>query len=149
MQDGTDMMIEQIKRHEGCVLHAYDDHLGYATIGYGRLIEKGMGGISESEAEILLMNDVHNFVKTAQTYEWFDGLNEPRKAVIVNMLFNLGQPRFNQFQKFQGAVETGDYTEAAHQMLSGSNGGKSKWYQQVGRRAEELAKQMETGEWQH
>ena len=43
---------------EGLVLHAYEDHLGYLTIGYGRLIDKRRGGgISKAEAEYLLLND--------------------------------------------------------------------------------------------
>jgi len=48
----TRVIREQIKRHEGKVLHAYPDHLGYWTIGYGRLIdERRGGGITEAEAE--------------------------------------------------------------------------------------------------
>ena len=51
---------KQIKRHEGFVSNAYKDSLGYLTIGYGRLIDKSKGGgISETEAEYLLANDVN------------------------------------------------------------------------------------------
>jgi len=146
--DDSDRMIEQIKRHEGCILHEYKDHLGYSTIGYGRLIQEGKGGISEAEAQFMLMNDVAKFMKEAQSFDWFDGLNEPRKAVIVNMLFNLGLFNFNKFMKFKQAVADRDFEEAAKQMVTGSNGGKSLWAKQVKGRAYELAKQMETGKWQ-
>ncbi|MGB0809972.1 MAG: glycoside hydrolase family protein, partial [Candidatus Puniceispirillaceae bacterium] len=62
MDDNTDKLIKQLKRHEGLVTHCYQDHLGYNTIGYGRLIEKGMGGITEAEADYLLMNDLAKFM---------------------------------------------------------------------------------------
>ena len=52
-------IVDDLKRHEGLKLHAYQDHLGYWTIGYGRLIDKERGGgISETEAETLLENDI-------------------------------------------------------------------------------------------
>ena len=52
-----------IKKHEGCVLHCYEDHLGYMTIGVGRLIDKKKGGgITEDEAEYLLKNDIKRVV---------------------------------------------------------------------------------------
>jgi len=143
MSESIDNLLQQLKKHEGFVSHAYQDHLGYWTIGYGRLIDKELGGgISEKEAEFLLATDLDKFFDTAKTYDWFAGLNDPRKAVIVNMLFNLGQPRFNKFVKFQAAVAAGDFTEAKTQMLN------SRWAAQVSQRAVELARQMETGEWQ-
>jgi lysozyme len=154
MDDNTDKLIKQIKRHEGNVMsngkhEPYEDHLGYLTIGYGRLIDPEIkGGISESEAEMLLMNDLVAFMDTAKSYDWYAGLDDVRKGVIVNMLFNLGQPRFDLFKKFQACVAAGDYEGAAKEMLSGSKGGKSKWYKQVGNRAKELAEQMRTGKWQ-
>ena len=152
--DETDKLIKQLKRHEGNVTkngkHSpYKDHLGYLTVGYGRLIDPEMdGGISEVEAEYLLLNDVSRFIKEASQFEWFEGLNEPRKAVIVKMLFNLGLSNFNKFLKFKQAVASRDFEEAAKQMVTGSNGGKSLWAKQVKGRAYELAKQMETGKWQ-
>lgn len=142
-QEEFDRMVAQLKRHEGKVLHEYKDHLGYSTIGYGRLIEKGMGGITEAEADYLLMNDMSKFIKDAEKFDWFAGLNPARKAVIVNMLFNLGLTRFNRFLKFKQALSEGDYLTASREMLD------SKWARQVKGRSEELAKQMETGKWQH
>lgn len=142
-QEEFDRMVAQLKRHEGKVLHEYKDHLGFSTIGYGRLIEKGMGGITEAEADYLLMNDMSKFIKDAEKFDWFAGLNPARKAVVVNMLFNLGLTRFNRFLKFKQALAEGDYLTASREMLD------SKWAKQVKGRATELSKQMETGKWQH
>jgi lysozyme len=56
------------------------------------------------------------------------------------MIFNIGMPRFKQFKKMIAALEEGDWSEAANQMMD------SKWAKQVGKRAERLRDMMETGE---
>ena len=148
MDDSVDKLIKQLKKHEGSVKvkgkHVpYRDHLGYTTIGYGRLIDLDMGGgLADHEAEYLLMNDLDTYMTAAKTYDWYAGLNDARKAVIVNMLFNMGQTNFNKFLKMKQALDVGDHAEAAKQMLD------SKWAKQVKGRSEELAAQMETGKWQ-
>ena len=44
-----------LRRDEGRVRHAYQDHLGYWTIGVGRLIDQRKGGgLSEDEIDYLL-----------------------------------------------------------------------------------------------
>jgi lysozyme len=68
-------------------------------------------------------------------------MNEPRQAVILSMLFNLGRPRFDKFQNMQAALLGGDYTLASHEMLD------SRWANQVGRRAIEMSDMMQSGEW--
>lgn len=139
MKDGVDRMIEQIKRHEGVKLKPYHCTAGKLTIGVGRNIEDN--GISEREADFLLMNDLAAMADAAKSYDWYAGLNEPRKAVIINMLFNLGQPRFDKFVNTKQFLADGLYEEAAEEMLN------SKWARDVGRRAEELSEQMATGDW--
>ncbi len=43
---------QQLRRDEGEVLHAYQDSLGYWTIGIGVLIDKRKGGgITKAESE--------------------------------------------------------------------------------------------------
>ena len=37
-------LTDQLRRDEGCVLHAYPDHLGFLTLGIGRLIDRRKGG---------------------------------------------------------------------------------------------------------
>ena len=51
-----DTVTEMLIANEGVVLHEYKDHLGYSTLGVGRLIEKDKGGITEEEAKYLLAN---------------------------------------------------------------------------------------------
>jgi lysozyme len=135
-------LIEMIKRHEGVVPHAYQDSRGYWTIGVGRLIDKELGGgLSDDEVDYLLANDINRCIEEAQTYPWFAGLSEPRQAVVISLLFNLGKPRWDGFQKAQAAIAAGDMAEASRQLLD------SKWARQVGQRAYEMAAQLESGEW--
>jgi lysozyme len=143
-QDLLTKGVEQIKRHEGLVLHAYKDSLGYLTIGYGRLIDKAKGGgISEAEAEYLLQNDVSIVLAALhRNIPFFDSLCVPRQAVLVNMAFQMGIGGVQKFKKTLSLVEMGLYDEAADNMM------KSLWAKQTPNRAAEMAKQMRTGKWQ-
>jgi lysozyme len=136
--------IEQIKRHEGLVLHAYEDSLGYLTIGYGRLIDRAKhGGISEAEAEYLLQNDVSIVLSALhRNITFFDSLCVPRQAVLVNMAFQMGIAGLLKFKKTLTLIEMGDYDGAANGML------KSLWAKQTPNRAAEMAEQMRSGQWQ-
>ena len=135
-------LIEMIRQHEGVVKHAYEDSRGYLTIGVGRLIDEKLGGgLSDDEINYLLANDIKRCQAEAETYEWFAGLNEPRQAVVISLLFNLGKPRFDGFKASQAAISAGDYATAASEMLD------SKWAVQVGKRADEMAAMMFSGEW--
>ena len=134
---------EQLKRDEGVVNHAYQDSLGFTTIGVGRLIDANRGGgLSDSEVDYLLNNDITD--KTAQVLEalpWAKELSEPRLGVLINMAFQLGIRGLLGFPSMLGAVRTGDYGTAALHMVD------SKWAKQTPDRAKRLAKQMLTGEW--
>lgn len=135
---------EQIKSDEGCVLHAYKDTLGYTTIGYGRLLDKRRdGGISQSEANMLLENDIDNKLSALRDkYRHFDDLDDARKAVLLNMAFQMGVGGLMGFRNTLAKIEAGDYDGAASNML------KSKWAKQTPNRARRMAEQMRTGTWQ-
>lgn len=133
----------QLLRDEGVVRHAYEDSLGFTTIGVGRLIDaRRGGGLRDSEIDFLLHNDIEE--KTAQVLAalpWASKLNEPRFAVLVNMAFQMGIGGLLKFKRALGSIEDGQYSEAAMEMLD------SAWAKQTPARAHRMAKQMETGEW--
>lgn len=134
---------DQLRRDEGCVLHAYQDTLGYTTIGVGRLIDarKG-GGISEEEATFLLNADILRVQASLQkALPWFQSLDEARQGVLTNMAFNLGVGGLLAFTTTLGHVRAGRYGEAAETML------QSRWAQQVPARARRLSDQMGDGIW--
>ncbi len=135
---------DQIKEDEGLVLHAYQDHLGFWTIGYGRLIDKRKGGgISEEEALYLLKNDVSARLPVLENaIPFFARLNDARKAVLLNMSFQLGITGLLKFKSTLAFIEAGDFENASANML------KSLWAKQTPPRAKRLAEQMRTGKWQ-
>lgn len=132
---------EQLQRDEGCRLKLYMDSLGHPTIGYGRALD--MKGISLAEAELMLDNDILTFKSgVLAEWPWTARLDEARQGVLHNMAFNLGIAGLGKFVKMLTAVKTGHFEIAAEEMLD------SLWHQQVGVRAERLAQQMRSGEWQ-
>jgi lysozyme len=133
-------VLAQLRRHEGLRLMPYECSAGEMTIGYGRNLDSN--GISQTEADLFLYNDYIKCLNETKSFVFYDRLNDARKGVIINMLFNLGLPRLNSFKKFLAAVSRCDYEHAGYEMLD------SKWARQVGARAIELAEQMKTGEWQ-
>jgi len=140
--DAVDLR-QQLIRDEGSVSHAYEDSLGFTTIGVGRLIDfRRGGGLRDGEIDFLLDNDIEE--KTAQVLAalpWASKLSETRRAVLINMAFQLGIGGLLQFKRALGSIEDGQYAEAAAEMLD------STWAKQTPARALRLAKQMETGEW--
>jgi lysozyme len=139
-------LIAQLKRHEGAVRLPNGDHklyrcpAGKQTLGYGRNVEDR--GITEDEADYLLSNDIIIAQRElVAAFPWFQSLDDVRQAVLINMHFNLGIGRLRTFRNALAAMQIGDWDRAAVEMLD------SRWAQQVGRRAVELAEQMRTGAW--
>ena len=137
-------LIKQLRRDEGEVLTAYQDHLGFWTIGVGRLIDKRKGGgLSPEESAFLLNNDVDTRIKALEdAFPWFKGMDETRKGVLVNMSFQMGVNGLKAFKNTLASVANGLYEKAASQML------ESLWASQTPERAKRLSEQMKTGEWQ-
>ena len=134
-------LIKELRRDEGVVSFAYQDHLGYWTIGVGRLIDKKKGGrLRDSEIDFMLSNDIDDFERQLiDALPWYGRLDDVRQRVLVNMAFNLGIAGLLGFKNTLAMIERGDYAGAAKGMLA------SKWAGQVGERAKRLATMMETG----
>jgi lysozyme len=140
----TQALRDQLIRDEGRVLHAYQDHLGFWTIGVGRLIDgRKNGGITEEEAAYLLDNDIRRKTKSlAEALPWYLALDEARRGCLENMAFQMGVDGLLKFKTTLRLVQSGDYKAAARQML------KSLWARQTPERAARVARQMEIGVWQ-
>lgn len=132
--------IEQVKRHEGFRRHPYYCTAKKFTIGYGRNLDDV--GITEEEAGELLKNDITECQAGVNKNISVDLCNPARVGVLVNMAYNLGLKGLMAFSKMIAKVEKGDFNGAAEEMLD------SRWAQQVPNRAQSLALQMQTGEWQ-
>ena len=134
-----DRIKAQLVRHEGLRLKPYRCTAGKLTIGIGRNLDDC--GITESEAYIMLINDIMNCEKQLQARipDIYNGLDEVRKSVLLNMCFNLGINGLLGFKNTLAFVKAGDWERAANGMLA------SKWAKQVGRRAIELSELMRKG----
>jgi len=134
----------QLRRDEGEVLHAYQDHLGFWTIGVGILIDnrKG-GGLLPEESEFIFNNRLRLINEAlSKRIPWISKLDPARRGVLINMAYQMGIDGLLGFKKTLATVESGHYQKAAAEMLG------SKWAQQTPARAHRLSQQMRTGEWQ-
>jgi len=129
--------------HEGRVPYAYQDSLGYWTIGVGHLIDRAKGGrLPEDIIDLLLDHDIEEH--SAALYRalpWVMELDEVRRSVLIDMAFNLGVAGLLKFKRTLKAVQDRDYTPASVYML------QSLWARQVGFRSKRLSLMMRTGQW--
>ena len=143
MTDFTVNITRLLRGEEGEVLTEYKDHLGYSTIGVGRLIDarKG-GGITAEESAYLLSNDIQKKLSELERkLPWIKELDEARRGVLLSMAFQMGTEGLLGFKNTLEMVRTGRYTDAAKSMLN------SLWAKQTPQRAKRHSEQMRTGKW--
>lgn len=135
---------EQLKQDEGEVLHVYQDHLGYWTIGVGILVDKRKGGgLRPEESEFIFRNRLQLLRRdVASKIPFFSNLNEARQGVLLNMAYQMGPHGLLGFKNTLKTIESGDYVKAGAEML------QSLWARQTPARAKRMSQQMITGEWQ-
>lgn len=127
-------IVKSIKKHEGFRSRMYLDTVGVPTIGYGfnlKTIE-----LPKPVAELWLAYEIEKHEEELERFDFYHDLDRVRKDVLLDMHYNLGDSRFRGFQKMIQALENHNYNEAAKEMLD------SKWANQVGRRATDLAALM-------
>lgn len=128
---------------EGEVLHAYQDHLEFWTLGVGRLIDKRKGGgITQDESRYLLRNDINKRLAQCEArFDWWSTLSDERQGVVLCMAFQMGVDGVAGFPGVIRAIKARDYIRAAAEMVD------SDWHKQTSARCERLAKIMRTGVW--
>ena len=136
---------EQLKIDEGCVYEIYNDHLGYPTFGIGHLVRESdpengspLGNeVSEDRVANAFDDEIGIVLSDCnKLYPAFEDLPEEAQQIIANMMFNLGRPRLSKFVGMKRGVDAKDWNLAAEEMVD------SRWYAQVGRRAERLVERM-------
>lgn len=142
MPKGT--MIENVRDlvtlHEGVRRFPYTDTVGKLTVGIGFNLTDV--GLLPEEMEFILDNRLRLAEREfAAVYPWYNELDDVRKAVLLDMTYNMGLRVLSQFVNTLAMIRQGRYADAATNML------KSKWARQVGKRAQRLARMMETGQW--
>lgn len=133
-------------REEGRVPTAYQDSLGYWTIGVGRLIDARRGGrLSEAEIDFLLANDIRACIADLQDSPALQPAwarchdNAARVVALVSMRFQLGLSGLAAFRRMLQCLAAGDFASAAGHALD------SRWARQTPARAQRIATMLETG----
>ena len=140
----SDRLLIQLEELEGRRAAVYQDTEGWWTIGVGCLVDsRNGGGLLPEEIDFIRDNRIRLAKnEAAANFPGYGGLNEPRQAVIILMLYQLGLPKLALFRRFLAAVRDERWSVAKSEMLD------SLWARQTPNRARRLAYQMETGEWQ-
>ncbi len=129
-----------IQGHEGYKDHVYLDSMGNPTCGWGHLLAVG-SKVPEKAAQAFFDQDFReawaNYLALVREFNLnLDGI---RRAVLVDMLFNMGLTRVRRFVLMIKALQAEDYNLAAEEMFN------SRWRRQTGTRATELIKMMREG----
>lgn len=110
---------------------------GRLTIGVGRDLDDV--GISQEEAFLMRDNDLMTARREASKYAWFKDIDPVRQDIIVQMIFNMGAPKFAEFKRMFAALDRKDFDAASSEMLN------SRWSSEVGNRATRLAGILKSG----
>jgi len=138
-----------IEGHEGRRYQAYADSEGILTIGVGFNLEQvsartrieALGvdydalcakqvSLTDAQIDRLLGSDIDTaLTEAALLVPHFWDQPDGVQIAMIDMIFNLGGPRFSKFVKLISALEEKDYWKAADEMAN------SKWAKQVPNRA--------------
>ena len=138
MIESDDALTARLIRHEGLRLKPYRDTAGRLTIGVGRNLDGA--GLSRAEVMLLLTNDIA-VARAAldRRWPWWRTLDPVRGDVMTELTFNLGAEGLAAFTTVLDRLRTSAFVAAAADLLT------TKWASQVGARAQELAKMIQTG----
>ena len=123
-------VVKYIKANESLRLKPYKCTAKKLTIGYGRNLEDV--GITTKEAEFMLETDIAKALEDIDSvfgFKPFYALSNKRQMALIDMMFNLGRPRFKTFKKMIKAIKTGNFQQAAYELMD------SRYATQVPRRA--------------
>lgn len=134
---------EGVKKNKAGQHISYRDSEGHLTGGHGHLMteeEKKLypegTPIPDDVVESWKATDMREAEEDVSAI--FGDVDNPEvKNVLTNMAFNLGRTNLNEFTRLKKAIKEKDYKLAAQSMR------ESKWYKQVGGRADRLIERIE------
>ena len=139
-------LLARIKGEEGFHSVSYWDDApggggGQWTWGYGTAAPGPGATIDEKTAAVELEGEIWRSVGDYGTAFPADppGLTDARHESLIDMLFNLGLPRFLGFKNTIAAIRSGEWSKAA------SLAKQSLWYKQVKGRARRIVRELDTG----
>lgn len=143
-----DLALKLVKEGEGFRAKPYRCTAGKLTQGYGRNLEahplsedeqrelNADGTVSISIAEKWALSELIDCEVKLNQNIIYQKLAPIRKAVLLDMCFNIGYAGLMKFKKMWFALSNHDYAEASRQMKD------SKWYTDVGTRAKRNVEMM-------
>lgn len=106
---------ELLIEHEGLKLKPYKDSEGILTIGVGRNLEDN--GISKDEALYMLNNNIKTAISDLKSiFDDFELYPKKVQLVLIDMMFNLGKPRFSGFVNMIAAVKEQNWKNMIKEM---------------------------------
>jgi len=132
--------LELVKEAEGFYPNTYRCSAGKLTQGYGRNLEvhplteeeklelNEDGTVSEFIASKWALKELQECKEKLMSNIIYQKQTEVRKAVLLDMCFNIGYSGLMKFKKMWFALGDRDYTTASREMKD------SSWYVQVGTR---------------
>ena len=136
-----DMALALVKEAEGFSAVPYYCPSNRLTQGYGRNLEvhplseeekaelASDGSVSEEVAERWAIKELYECEEKLNSNIIYQKQSDVRKAVLLDMCFNIGYTGLMKFKKMWFALGNKDYPEASRQMKD------SAWYTQVGNRS--------------
>ncbi|HAS1059433.1 TPA: glycoside hydrolase family protein [Enterobacter cloacae] len=118
--------------------YPYKDSLGYPTVGYGHLIQKGedfSNGITPIEADILLAHDIEKAKAGLRTLN-LGTLPKDIEDYLIIMIFQLGLGGTSKFKKILAAAKKGDREGIRRESKD------SLWYKQTKSRVDDMNNQL-------
>ena len=146
-----DMALELVKESEGFSATRYLCPAGKITQGYGRNLEahplteeeeaelSEEGTVSERTATKWALKELVECEMKLSQNIIYNKLSPTRKAVLLDMCFNIGYTGLMKFKKMLFALGDRDFAEASRQMKD------SNWYVQVGNRSKRNVNLMAKG----
>ncbi|MFC5411508.1 glycoside hydrolase family protein, partial [Larkinella bovis] len=139
-----------VSHHEGTREHVYQDTNGHPTIGIGFNLDAAGAkeqienlGLNYSDVKAgnqdLTQDQINHLFNQAldqsitdarQIFPAFDSYPSAQQTVIVDMIYNLGEAKFLEFENTINAIRQEDWEGAAREMQD------SRWFDQVGDRGE-------------
>lgn len=133
-----DILKAQLAIDEGRENKMYYDSMRVPSIGIGHNLRDNP--ISDAAVDQIFADDIAPVEAECRAlFTNFDALSDVRKAVVMNMCFNMGEGGLSTFTTFIHLVATSQFDAAADDMKT------TAWYRQVGERAVRLAAAMRAG----
>lgn len=151
---------QRIEQYEGRSAKVYNDSRGIPTVGIGfnltrtdasaklaalgldiNKVKAGTQTLKDAQIDSLFQGDLQAAVNSAKdSVDNFDDLTPARQFVVTDMVFNMGQSKFEGFKETIKAINADDWDTAAQEMED------SDWYHQVGDRSVQDVEMMQTGD---